>query len=117
MPCVSNLVSLRGSGEYALAYILAPGAFARSPLIHRVQGLGRQLIQTNTSALPHPTTAATAPSNVEDIPASTTAPPNPQPAQREKGHHLTVRLFAPGFERQLTPSIVLGLGKIGLLKQ
>ncbi len=32
----------RGSGEYALAYILAPGAFARSPLIRRVVGLGRQ---------------------------------------------------------------------------
>jgi cardiolipin-specific phospholipase len=34
----------RGSGEYVLAYILAPGAFARSPLIRRVGGLGRQVI-------------------------------------------------------------------------
>ena len=31
-----------GSGEYALAYILAPGAFARSPLIRRIHGVGRQ---------------------------------------------------------------------------
>ena len=33
----------RGSGEYALAYILAPGAFARSPLIRRINGVGRQM--------------------------------------------------------------------------
>lgn len=33
-----------GSGEYALAYILAPGAFARSPLINRIQRVGRQPI-------------------------------------------------------------------------
>lgn len=30
-----------GSGEYALPFILAPGAFARSPLIHRIQEVGR----------------------------------------------------------------------------
>ena len=29
----------RGSGEYALAYLLAPGAYARRPLIERVKGL------------------------------------------------------------------------------
>ena len=34
----------RGSGEYALPYLLAPGAFARSPLIHRIQDVGRQPI-------------------------------------------------------------------------
>ncbi|RMZ88896.1 hypothetical protein DV736_g3874, partial [Chaetothyriales sp. CBS 134916] len=39
-----SLFRLRGSGEYALAYILAPGAFARSPLIRRIQGLGRQTL-------------------------------------------------------------------------
>ncbi|OJD31750.1 alpha beta [Diplodia corticola] len=32
----------RGSGEYALAHILAPGAFARDPLIRRIHRLGRQ---------------------------------------------------------------------------
>merc|ERR1712230_216840 len=37
-----SLFRLRGSGEYALAYILAPGAFARSPLIRRIHGVGRQ---------------------------------------------------------------------------
>jgi cardiolipin-specific phospholipase len=39
-----SLFRLRGSGEYALAYILAPGAFARSPLIRRVHGVGRQTL-------------------------------------------------------------------------
>ena len=40
-----TLFKQRGSGEYALAYILAPGAFARSPLIRRIQGVGRQYIR------------------------------------------------------------------------
>jgi cardiolipin-specific phospholipase len=39
-----SLFRQRGSGEYALAYILAPGAMARSPLIKRIQGVGRQLL-------------------------------------------------------------------------
>jgi cardiolipin-specific phospholipase len=34
----------RGSSEYALGYLLAPGAFARSPLIRRIHGVGRQWI-------------------------------------------------------------------------
>ena len=42
-----SLFRQRGSGEYALAYILAPGAFARSPLIRRVDGIGRQIITPN----------------------------------------------------------------------
>lgn len=44
-----SLFRQRGSGEYALAYILAPGAFARSPLIRRIQGVGRQMITPNGS--------------------------------------------------------------------
>jgi cardiolipin-specific phospholipase len=47
-----SLFRLRGSGEYALAYILAPGAFARSPLIRRIHGLGRQPLQGDSSAEP-----------------------------------------------------------------
>ena len=39
-----SLFKQRGSGEYALAYILAPGAFARNPLIRRIHGVGRQII-------------------------------------------------------------------------
>ncbi|RAL64254.1 hypothetical protein DID88_002146 [Monilinia fructigena] len=39
-----SLFRQRGSGEYALPYILAPGAFARSPLIRRIHGVGRQPI-------------------------------------------------------------------------
>ena len=37
-----SLFRLRGSGEYALSYILAPGAYARSPMIRRIHGVGRQ---------------------------------------------------------------------------
>ena len=44
-----SLFRQRGSGEYALAYILAPGAFARSPLIRRIAGVGRQYVQTDGS--------------------------------------------------------------------
>ena len=44
-----SLFRQRGSGEYALAYILAPGAFARSPLIRRISGVGRQYLQRDGS--------------------------------------------------------------------
>ncbi|KAF6833025.1 alpha/beta hydrolase fold containing protein [Colletotrichum plurivorum] len=41
----------RGSGEYALPYILAPGAFARSPMVHRIDGVGRQIIEKDGQKL------------------------------------------------------------------
>ena len=44
-----SLFRLRGSGEYALAYILAPGAFARSPLIRRIAGVGRQYMRPDAT--------------------------------------------------------------------
>ena len=44
-----SLFKQRGSGEYTLAYILAPGAFARSPLIRRIHGVGRQYLQPDGS--------------------------------------------------------------------
>ena len=44
-----SLFRQRGSGEYALSYVLAPGAFARSPLIRRIAGVGRQMITPNGS--------------------------------------------------------------------
>ncbi|KAF1838967.1 alpha/beta-hydrolase [Decorospora gaudefroyi] len=55
----------RGSSEYALAYLLAPGAFARSPLIRRIHGVGRQWIQAHDTPTvdgdsPSQTSAATA---------------------------------------------------------
>ncbi|KAJ5106479.1 cardiolipin-specific deacylase [Penicillium angulare] len=56
-----SIFSLRGSGEYALAYILAPGAFARSPLIRRIDGVGRQLIQSGNNPLPTTTMATSSP--------------------------------------------------------
>jgi cardiolipin-specific phospholipase len=34
-----QIFRLRGSGEYALAYLLAPGAYARRPLMERVKQL------------------------------------------------------------------------------
>jgi cardiolipin-specific phospholipase len=47
-----SLFRLRGSGEYALAYILAPGAFARSPLIRRIHSVGRQHISGDEANSP-----------------------------------------------------------------
>jgi cardiolipin-specific phospholipase len=44
----------RGSGEYALPYLLAPGAYARSPVINRIQDVGRQVIQKSTGDLQKP---------------------------------------------------------------
>ncbi len=54
-----SLFRQRGSGEYALAYILAPGAFARSPLIRRIQGVGRQYLGVHS--IPEPDATASAP--------------------------------------------------------
>lgn len=36
-----NLFRQKGSGEFALTYILAPGAYARNPLINRIDQVGR----------------------------------------------------------------------------
>ncbi|KAJ4364497.1 hypothetical protein N0V83_009091 [Neocucurbitaria cava] len=64
----------RGSSEYALAYLLAPGAFARSPLIRRIQGVGRQWIQAHE-----------APTVDGDTPSTSQSNPSGQQAQRETG--------------------------------
>ncbi|CAK7262441.1 hypothetical protein SEPCBS57363_000028 [Sporothrix epigloea] len=45
-----NLFRQRGSGEYALPYLLAPGAYARSPVIDRIQNVGRQVVQPAQAA-------------------------------------------------------------------
>jgi cardiolipin-specific phospholipase len=60
-----SLFRQRGSGEYALAYILAPGAFARSPLIRRIQGVGRQYIEQHVS--PTPDDAAASPLPISKV--------------------------------------------------
>lgn len=60
-----SLFRQRGSGEYALAYILAPGAFARSPLIRRIQGVGRQYMEQHPS--PTPDDAAGSPLPVSKV--------------------------------------------------
>ena len=62
-----SLFRQRGSGEYALAYILAPGAFARSPLIRRISGVGRQ-------PLPSPVPAASATPSSSSVSSSSAAP-------------------------------------------
>lgn len=55
-----SLFRQRGSGEYALAYILAPGAFARSPLIRRIQGVGRQYLAAHSGPTVDPPSEASA---------------------------------------------------------
>lgn len=42
----------KGSGEYALPYLLAPGAYARSPVINRIQEVGRQILKPATKESP-----------------------------------------------------------------
>ncbi|KAL7627982.1 hypothetical protein AAE478_002178 [Parahypoxylon ruwenzoriense] len=42
----------RGSGEYALPYLLAPGAHARRPVINRIYRVGRQTITPATETAP-----------------------------------------------------------------
>lgn len=61
-----SLFRQRGSGEYALAYILAPGAFARSPLIRRIQGVGRQFL-SEPHATPTPDGAASSPASLQRV--------------------------------------------------
>jgi cardiolipin-specific phospholipase len=45
-----SLFRQKGSGEYVLPYLLAPGAYARSPVINRIQDVGRGVIQPATDA-------------------------------------------------------------------
>ncbi|KAL0472176.1 alpha/beta hydrolase [Neurospora intermedia] len=45
-----SLFRQKGSGEYVLPYLLAPGAFARSPVINRIQDVGRQIIAQSPSS-------------------------------------------------------------------
>jgi len=40
---LANLIALPGSGEYSVASLLRPGAFARSPLLDRVTSLGSDI--------------------------------------------------------------------------
>jgi cardiolipin-specific phospholipase len=70
----------RGSSEYALAYLLAPGAFARSPLIRRIQGVGRQWIQAHDT----PTVDGDSPPKVSG--ASQQSLTSAGKAQRETGY-------------------------------
>ncbi|PLB55182.1 alpha/beta hydrolase [Aspergillus steynii IBT 23096] len=85
-----SIFSLRGSGEYALAYILAPGAFARSPLIRRIEGVGRQMMQSSSSssswepAEVRDSSPPQSPSDSTTDPKSTISPPSLS-VKRENG--------------------------------
>ncbi|KAI1825469.1 alpha/beta-hydrolase [Xylaria intraflava] len=45
-----SLFRQKGSGEYVLPYVLAPGAHARRPIINRIHGVGRQTITPATGS-------------------------------------------------------------------
>ncbi|KAH9891461.1 alpha/beta-hydrolase [Xylariomycetidae sp. FL2044] len=47
-----SLFRQRGSGEYVLPYVLAPGAHARRPIINRIDKVGRQTITPATDDAP-----------------------------------------------------------------
>lgn len=47
-----SIFKQKGSGEYALAYILAPGAYARRPVINRIQDVGRRVIRQSDDGKP-----------------------------------------------------------------
>ncbi|KAK3324684.1 Alpha/Beta hydrolase protein [Cercophora scortea] len=47
-----SLFRQKGSGEYVLPYLLAPGAYARSPVVNRIQEVGRQPIKPATETSP-----------------------------------------------------------------
>ncbi|KAK3899984.1 Alpha/Beta hydrolase protein [Staphylotrichum tortipilum] len=47
-----SLFRQKGSGEYVLPYLLAPGAYARSPVINRIQEVGRQTLRPATETTP-----------------------------------------------------------------
>jgi cardiolipin-specific phospholipase len=72
-----SLFRQRGSGEYVLAYVLAPGAFARSPLIRRIHGVGRQ-------PLPSPSQPQLAQKIAESTPSNSSLSPS-QPLTKETG--------------------------------
>ncbi|KAI1172890.1 Alpha/Beta hydrolase protein [Nemania sp. FL0916] len=47
-----SLFRQKGSGEYVLPYVLAPGAHARRPIINRIHAVGRQTITPATESSP-----------------------------------------------------------------
>jgi cardiolipin-specific phospholipase len=47
-----TLFRQKGSGEYALTYLLAPGAYARSPVINRIADVGRGVVRPATETAP-----------------------------------------------------------------
>ncbi|KAL2352618.1 Alpha/Beta hydrolase protein [Cryomyces antarcticus] len=79
-----SLFRQRGSGEYALAYILAPGAFARSPLIRRIQGVGRQYLGLHTAPTPDTITDSNATPETALAVQSSPSSPSSSTAQQQQ---------------------------------
>ncbi|EFR00083.1 abhydrolase domain-containing protein 4 [Nannizzia gypsea CBS 118893] len=93
-----SIFRMRGSGEYALSYILAPGAYARKPLINRIHGVGRQLIRepvpssasqtslssADSSASPQPSPSPSPSATPSDTASSTPSPGEQQPVPRKE---------------------------------
>ena len=80
----------KGSSEYALSYLLAPGAFARSPLIRRIQGVGRQWIQAHDGPIvdgdtPPKKCSKTRPKSSGSSEARTSQSTTSREGQRENG--------------------------------
>ncbi|KAL1970695.1 hypothetical protein VTN77DRAFT_4339 [Rasamsonia byssochlamydoides] len=85
-----SIFRLRGSGEYALAYILAPGAYARSPLIRRIHGVGRQIIRPSSeeasSSVVSLSSSDSSASTASATPSSSSSSPSPSSSsKRENG--------------------------------
>ncbi|KAG5940408.1 hypothetical protein E4U53_007599 [Claviceps sorghi] len=63
-----SIFKQKGSGEYALSYILAPGAYARRPVINRIHLVGRQPLPQQSSSTTTTTTTTAAPRKETGIP-------------------------------------------------
>lgn len=80
-----SLFRQRGSSEYALAYILAPGAYARNPLIRRIEGVGRQWIQAHDAPTVDGDLPPKTPSPDANAPLPSSESPTTRQPRRETG--------------------------------
>ncbi|KAH8700444.1 alpha/beta hydrolase [Talaromyces proteolyticus] len=88
-----SIFRLRGSGEYALTYILAPGAFARSPLIRRIQGLGRQVLRPDSTEALQSSSNNSSPTPSEPVTSSSSSLPTSLTSQPQRENGIPVVLM------------------------
>lgn len=105
-----SVFRLRGSGEYALAYILAPGAFARSPLIRRIQGVGRQMINSSPSLFSASTTSIIQQNGSSSSSTSLAAVPTPETPASSQPPSSSPSFTSPPAQRENGIPIVLMYG-------